>query len=43
MNEIGKTGETAITEYYGSRGVPVIDVSNDKAYQSKDIDLLING
>ena len=42
-NRIGKTGETAITEYYESRGIPVVDVSNDKEYQKKDIDLLING
>jgi hypothetical protein len=42
-NKIGKTGETAITEYYGSRGVPVVDVSNSKEYQARDIDLLING
>ena len=31
-SKIGKTGETAITEYYESRGVPVVDVSNDKEY-----------
>lgn len=43
QNEIGKTGETAITEYYRSRGVSVVDVSDDKEYQKKDIDLILNG
>lgn len=40
---IGKKGEQAVKNYYISQGAEVIDVSNDKEYQKKDIDLIING
>lgn len=40
---IGKKGEQAVKNYYISKGAEVVDVSNDKEYQKKDIDLIING
>ena len=40
---IGTQGEQVVKEYYLSQGAEVVDVSNDKEYQAKDIDLIING
>lgn len=43
MNQIGKIGETAVYNYYNSRGIDIIDVSHNPFYQAKDIDFIING
>lgn len=38
----GKIGESAVKNYYLSKGFEVIDVSEDKIFQRADIDLIIN-
>ena len=40
--KIGKTGETAVINYYTKQGASIIDVSEDKTFQKMDIDLIIN-
>ena len=37
----GKEGENAVTEHYEKLGYKVIDVSMEKEYQEKDIDMLL--
>ena len=37
----GKYGEQIVFDYYNSIGCNIIDVSEDKEYQQKDIDFLI--
>lgn len=39
----GKCGEQIVYDYYCGLGCTVIDVSEDKEYQQKDIDFLIDG
>lgn len=39
----GKYGEQIVFDYYNSIGCNIIDVSEDKEYQQKDIDFLIDG
>lgn len=39
----GKCGEQIVYDYYCDLGCTVIDVSEDKEYQQKDIDFLIDG
>lgn len=43
QNRKGKKGETEIKEYYKNKGVNVVDVSENKEYQNKDIDFFFNG
>lgn len=38
----GKIGESAVKNYYLSKGLEVIDVSEDKIFQRADIDLIVN-
>lgn len=39
----GKYGEQIVYDYYNNTGSNIIDVSEDKEYQQKDIDFLIDG
>ena len=40
-NKIGKAGEKWYTEYVKSKGLDVLDVSNDRYFQDIDVDVIV--